>query len=466
MRLRTCLLVVVGLLFLTAIPACKTAPPRDGVGIQRVALPQWAKTGVHPDFPEADFLQAWGYASRPRESMRQANERLEIALSGLALKRHQSVFEKTQFADVVTAPAMWFSLPEFDDAIKGESASNGFENVTVRAISYNELGLRARSLLGAAKSALEGASEPPRGVGDIRKRCELWAAYFLKAVRVLCLQLLADGTLDRGAFQKAENAAVSLWEIPALLRASQSGAGQYARIRGGLPEPLVMALTHRGEAVGGIPILWSFAPGFQGELRGDLELSDSGVATCRVSNAIPNGQPAGLVQAQLDVDRLVGRKLGIYMPVWLWSMTLPSRQHGEVVISIREQVDGEVREGLLLPSFEEWARVRNLNISRDQASDKKLHYRLKLEGTIEVVTTDGEIPSAKATGLFTLTDLETGQVLYQYGPGILKQGQKGNTRATIGQIAQREAAAEVLSEFAGRIIATLPSTQDEFELRR
>lgn len=454
------------LLLLTAIPACTTPAKREGVGIQRVALPEWARTGVHPSYPEADYLLAWGFASRRRDSLRQANDRLEQAISGLALKRHADQLSDTQFATVVTAPAVWFTLGEFDDAIRGDVAGNGFETVTLRAISYNELGLRARSMLTAAKKELDDSAEPPRGLGDIRKRCELWAAYFHKAVRVLCLQFMADGTLDRSAFAKAENAAVSLWEIPALLRANQTGMGQYARIRGGLPDPLVLSLTYRGQSVAGVPLLWGFSPGFHGELKGDPELNNAGIATCRVSTALPTGQPVGLVQAQLDIDRLYGRPLGIYMPVWLWSMTLPSRNQGEVVLSIKETFDGVENPGMLLDSFESWATARGLNHTRDQASTRTLSYRLKLEGSIEVVTTEKDPPSAKATGLFTLTDMETGQVLYQYGPGILKQGQKGNTRATIGQIAQREAAAEVLSEFAARLLATLPGTQDEFSTGR
>jgi len=460
--------IIVALLgiFLTA---CATDPGRGGLDIQPVRMPDWTYNGQHPDYPESDYIVAYGLARNSREAAEVAEQRLEILICDFAVRPHETLLKDTQFAQVVTEQAAWFGIDEFTDAVRSDAASNGFEAVAVRAINRNELKLRARSLLPEAQTTLAETPQPPTGLGSIGKRMEMWGAYFLLAVRVMALELLASETLNRTAFDKVETALLALWELPALVKADQAGGDQHLRINGGLPEPLVLRATFRSKPVDGVPLAWGPGAGFRGVVEGDLETDQAGRATARVLQFATTGDDFGYVRASLDLDRVIGRRLGIAMNVWLWRLQLPSRSNGQLVVTVRETEKGEnpLPEPLFTPELKKWADGRDLAFTTGEADKEKYLYHLTLEGDVDVTTlTSNGLPAAYVSGNFTLTDLETGTVLYRYTLGLMRTGQAGNTEASVKLLAMRDGAAEVMAEFASRIIVTLPAPGDEYGRER
>jgi hypothetical protein len=457
-------LIIVALLGIL-LTACASDPARGGLNIRPVRMPDWTYNGQHPEFPESDYIVAYGLARNAREAAEIAEQRLEILICDFAVRSHETLFKDTQFAQIVTEQAAWFRIDEFTTAVRSDAASNGFEAVAVRAIQRNELGLRARALLPTAQKELADVPQPPTGLGSIGKRMEMWGEYFLLAVRVVALELLASDTLNRTAFDKLETALMALWELPALVRTDQTGGDQHLRINGGLAEPLVLRASFRGKPVGDVPLAWGPGAGFRGVVEGDRETDANGRATARVHQFAATGDDFGYVRAGLDLDRLIGRRLGIAMNVWLWRVRLPSRSNGQLVVTVKETEKGDspLPDPLFTPEIKKWADGRNLAVTTGEPDREKYAYHLVLEGEVDVTTfTSDGLPGAYVSGSFTLTDRETGTVLYSYALGIRRSGQAGNTEASVKLLAMRDGAAEVMAEFASRIIVTLPAPGDEF----
>lgn len=451
------------------LTACTSASKRGGLNIQPVRMPDWTYSGQHPEYPDSDFLAAYGLSRTPKEAVEAAEQRLEIMICEQAIAPHATLFKDSQFAQVVTEPAAWFKLEEFTDAVRGDAVSNGFEAVAVRAIGRNELKLRARSLLPAAQAALADASQPPVGLGTVARRMEMWGDFYLLAVRVVALELLASDTLNRTAFDKVETSLMALWELPALVRVEQSGGDQHMRIQGGLVKPLELRAYFRGKPVAGVPLAWAPGLGFRGTVEGDSELDEAGRATARVLYLGATGDDFGYVRASLDLDRLIGRRLGISMNVWLWRVMLPSRANGQLVLRVQETEGGAtpLPEPLLTPEVEKWALGRNLACTTGEPDPERYLYHLVLEGNVDVTpSSQNGVPSAYVSGNFTLTDEETGEVLYRYTLGLKRVGQPGNTEASLKLLAMREGAADLMAEFASRIIVALPAPGDEFGRER
>ncbi|MCA8915186.1 MAG: hypothetical protein KDB90_07230 [Planctomycetes bacterium] len=432
-------------------------------------MPEWSYTGEHPDYPSSEYVIAYGLARNSKEAAEAAERRLEVLICDQAISPHKTLFKDTRFSEIVVEPASWFQLGEFGTAVKQDSASNGFEAVAARAISKNELKLRALSLLPAAQDALAAESMPPRGLGSIPKRMEMWGKYYLLSIRVVALELLASDTLNRTAFDKVEESLMALWELPALVKTDLGGSGQHVRIHGGCDNPIELGAYFRGNPVAGAPLQWGPGPGFRGTVQGDAELNESGRATGRVLYLQPTGDEFGYVAARLDIDRVVGRRTGIAMNVWLWQVKLPSRTTGELVLRIKETEGGDqaAEAPMFVPEVQKWGTGRKLATSIEQPDNDKFAYHLLLEGDVDVTpTTSGEIPSAYVAGNFTLSDLETGEVLFRYALGLKRSGKPGNTEASVKLLAMQEGAAEVMSEFASRILVALPGPDEEFGRER
>jgi hypothetical protein len=443
------------------LSACNTPPERTGVGITRVNMPAWALSGEHPDFPEAEYIVAFGLDRRMPGAVEAAERGLEVMICRHILASNSELLKGSNFEQVVTNPAAWFGIGEFGNAVRSDSATNGFEAVAVRAITYTELKLRARAMLAQAAGELSAADAPPGGIGTINDRMERWGAYFLLATRAFALELLADNTLNRTAFAKAEQALVALWELPALIRTSELNANQHVRIGGGTDKPLELSAWFRNRPVANVPLLWAPGAGFRGDVRGDTETDEQGRASARVLYLAPTGDDFGYVQAALDLDRAAGNRLGISMPVWLWRLHLPSRDNGELVFRITEDTGYDPVFG---PEFKQWCKGRNFNVVDDEPTERPtLHYHVLVEGAPELtLTTRDGTHNAYVSGSFTVRDLETDVVLFRYTLGIEVKGRPGNAESTVALLALREGAAEVLMEMAPRLIATLPGPDDEF----
>lgn len=454
--------IIVALSFVV-LTACAETQPRGGIGINRVQMPEWAATGRHPDFPESDFITAYGLARSASAAREEATERLEEMICRHIVTGHQPVLKDTQFAEVVTGPAAWFRAEEFGDAVVGEDVSNGFESVSVRAINRNELKLRARSLLVESGSALRATPMPPSGLGPIERRMEMWGDYFLKAVRVVALELLAENTLNRTVFEKLEEAVLALWELPSLMTVSQQGGNQVVKIRGGAPDQLHIWASYRGKPVAGVPLRWGPARGFAGSVEGDREFDERGGASARVLHLQPNGNEWGYVAASLDLDSFMGRRTGVSMTVWLWQLKLPSVNNGELVLDVVEEVDGasENVDTLFADEIEKWAKSRGLAVSRGEPSELELPYRVKLSGRLNVVAaTDNGVPMAYASGTLKLTNMDGGEPLFSYVVGVRKLGQEGNSESALKMIARKDGAADAMMEVVPRIVAALPGKSD------
>jgi hypothetical protein len=460
---RTVIIIVASLaLFLTA---CASNKGRGGLNLKPAIMPEWAKTGEHPDYPENEYLVVYGLARTTTEAREIAASRLEAVICDHATSPHTTMFKDTHFEQIVTRPAGWFALSEFDTAVRTDLASNGFEAVSMHAISRNELKLRARSLLPAATQALSDAEEPPAGLGTIQKRLEMWGAYYLLAVRVVALELLATDTLNRTAFDKVERALLALWELPALVKTDLGGNDQYMRIHGGAPEKLTLKASFRGQPVTGVPIAWEPGIGFRGVVEGDKELDATGVARGEVMYMASTGDDFGYAQASIDIDKVVGRRTGIAMNVWLWRVLLPCRKNGELVVRVTETCNGDqpLEQPVFTPEIKKWAEGRLLGFSENEPNAVKYHYHLLVEGQVDVTPmTRDEVPSAYVSGTLTLSDMETGEVLYRYTIGLQREGAKGNSEASVMLLVGQEGAGEVMAEFASRIIAALPGPGDEF----
>ena len=452
-------------MLLLCLSACGSPPDRVGLNMRRVDVPEWARTGKHPDYPESSHLVAFGLAHREPEAREIAERRLEDAICRFALERGREVLEGTRFAEIVTRRCGWFQIEEFGGSVDHELASNGFEYVLLRAIDKEVLAIQAKVMLDDELAKLEATPLPPAVIKDPHRRIELWSARFLTAARVLALRLLASGELDRKAFEAAEEAATRLWEMPGLMVVGMEGRGQHVMINGGTHKPLVLTARYRGRAAAGLPLIWSPAPGFAGMVEGDREFSASGRASCTVLHIYPTGGNFGYVQASLDLDRHAGRRLGIEVAPWLWQLTLPCVSNSELIVAVTEKIGDEETEPVFAPALMNWAHRRGLAAVATEASDAEFPYRLKVEGvlTARVYKRDGAI-EALVEGTLTLVDLGTGTTLYRFHAGEVTRGEEGNTAQTVAVLALRDAAAGAIADFAMRIMATLPAGNAEFKI--
>lgn len=432
-----------------------------------VEMPAWARTGVHPEYPEHNFVLAFGAARTPQQSQAIAAERLEEQIVAYALGRGQAALRGTHFAAVVVERANWFALSEFGESVQSDEAGNGFEYVSMRAIHRGDLELRARGMIEEARNAMITTPAPGR-TGDLRRRVHESSAAFITAARLLALKLLEDGTVDRPALERAETAAMGLWELPGLVRIETAGEGQMARIGGGLAQPLGMRATFGGQPQAGLPLRWGLALGLRGVLNGAPETDSLGVATCDVLQLAPTGDEFGHVQCQLDLDRMTTRRTGVSVPAWLWKLVLPCRRNTELIISVKETIDESEKgfERYFLPGLREWCRGRNLDVSIDQPSLRKYTYRLRLEGEINVSTwLRGNVPMARTAGRLILKDESDGSILYEWTPGLLREGEPGHSTDGLGMLTLREVAAEGLVDFCPRLVSAAPAPNEEFTHR-
>lgn len=451
-------IIIVALLGLI-LTACN-GPERTGIDIRPVRMPDWAKSGEHPDYPDVEYITAYGLARRLPDATEAAERGLEVMICREVVNSHLDLVKDSHFEQLVTEQAAWFDISEFGNAIKQDAAGDGFEAVAVRAIQRNELKLRARAMLPEANDELAKTMEPPSGLGSVMDRLERWGKYYLLAVRVVALELIATDTLNRTAFDKVERSLVALWELPALITTNEKNSGQHLKLSGGLPQPLELYAWFRNKPVANVPVIWRPAPGFRGDVQGDKQTDANGKSTAKVHYIAGTGDNFCYVQCMLDVDTVVGRKLGIAMGVWMWQVMLPSRETGELVILIEEDTG---YDAVFVDEIKKWCVGRNFRVVDKATEGDDVLYHLTLEGKPKVKSdVVNGIPLAHVSGSFTLKDSETGTVLFRYTLGMKKEGQTGNNEATIAMLALREGATELLLEMAPRLITTLPAEGDEF----
>lgn len=446
------------------VGACAQTPPRAGVGLNRVEVPQWARTGHHPEYPASTHLLGFGTAPGKEAAEAQAVQRLEEAIVAHALALGGPMLQGTQFARLVTERAAWFSLPEFGDSVHSDLAGNGFEFIALRALHKGDLALRAAGMVEQAREDLKSAPQPETA-GNLKYRVETAARAFVIAARLLALGFLVDGKLERPALETAENAALAIWELPGMVRLEQTGAGQSVQLQGGAPKPLTMQARFRNMPLAEVPLIWSLPPGLRGVLDGDARTDAQGRASCRLLQAAPTGDEFGMVRCQLDIDQITPKRTGIGVPAWIWSLRLPCRRNTELVVVVDELIDDRTEgfERYFLPGLRDWARGRNLEIALGKPSEREFDYRLKLEGSIAISTwLRGELPMARTSGKLLLSDHADGRVLFEWTPGLLREGKPGNTVESQGLATLREAAAEGLAEFCSRLIATIPAPGEEY----
>lgn len=446
-----------------ALAACAGTPPRKGVGITRVEVPQWARDGKHPKYPESTYLVAFGTASSKGAAEAMATARLEEALVHWAMGQDNGALRGTQFSRLVQERANWFALSEFGESVQSDYASNGFEHIALRALHRGDFRLLAKSMLAPAREAM--LKTPANVTGDFRNRIDIASRAFLAAARVLALRFVADGELDRSALETAEEAALSIWELPGLVKLQQSGAGQKVQLKAGTALPLSLTATFRNSTLAKVPLRWSVALGARGVLDGATETSETGQAQCSVLQMSPTGDEYGFVQCQVDLDRMTPRRTGISMPAWQWQLTMPCRRNVEVILVVKEVIDDktEGHENYFKPALKTWALGRNLAMVEDSPSLRDYAYRIRIEGEIAVSTwKDGETAMARTSGKITLFDHADGRNLFEWTPGMLRTGQEGVSTDSLGLATLREAASEGLAEFCTRLLATVPAPGEEF----
>lgn len=432
--------------------------------MNRVEMPQWARTGVHPEYPAETHLLGFGSSPSKTAAEAEAVAKLEQNLVAYALTLDGGALQGTQFARLVTERGAWFSLGEFDESIRTDVAGNGFEVIALRAIHKGDLRLRAGGMIEAARQVLSEAPNPV-SPGDLRTRVDVAARAFVAAARVMALCLIAKGEVDQPALEAAENAALALWELPGLVKLEQGGADQLAQMQGGISMPMTLRARFRNADVANLPLVWSLPPGMRGVLNGDPQTDANGAAACRVLQISPSGDGYGLLRCQINLNQMTPQPTGVGIPAWIWQFTLPCRRNVELILKVEETINDKTTgfEHFFVPGLQEWAQGRNLELALEKPTSRAFEYRLRLEGKLTVSTwMENEIPFARTGGLLKLVDDSDGRVLFEWTPGLLRQGKPGNTTDSQGLITLREAATEGLAEFCARLLSTVPAPGEEF----
>jgi hypothetical protein len=421
---------------------------------------------VHPDYPRDAFLLGVGYSRSALKARRQAVESLEIQISKYALERGSQAIAGSRFENLVQSSAQWFEVTEFDRAVREDRATDGFDFVVVKAIRKKDLHLRARLMLKKAKTALDEALSPPGMIGNVPDALRKYADWFVLNVRVVCLQLLADGALVRPVFEAAESAAIALSEFPTDATVLKEGEGQVSRIRAGLAEPLSVQVIYRGRTVAGLPLRWALVAGQMGGVDGDLLTDDVGKASATVMQIAASGESIGFVQAWIDLPKLHGRPIGILMPGWLWQIRLPHRDGAALKLSVKESSNGEAQKAKFEEKFRKWANSKGYTVLEPDAPTDEYGWVLEIGGEINIKTwMKDDIPQVRVSGKIGITDTSTNRSLFRLNPGGIGAGSKGNTEFSVSLRAQNETAESTLIEIASRIQSFLPSPES-FEIKR
>ncbi|MCC6572692.1 MAG: hypothetical protein IT462_02775 [Planctomycetes bacterium] len=441
------------------LTACPTTPERPGVNMRRVEMPEWTRTGRHPDFPQDKFIAGYALAETAAGARQKSETLLEEAACAEALAKGEAVLRGSRVRDLIDSPAQWIDVAELGDAVKFDFAGNGFEYVSVTAISREELRLRAQGMLAGAKKNL-ATKMPTLDAPELRKRLDAWCARFLLAIRVVALALLATGELERDALAVAEDAAMSLWGLPGVIEATLGGNSQYANIGGGLPKALELKFTYRERAAAAIPLNWNIIAPANGVLDTGNETDAQGMARCNVFSLSALGRETAVIQAAIDLERVAGVRLGISPPVWRWSASLPSRRLGQLLCEVAETIGGEKTDSVLGPALLAWCNEYKLAFTDDakQPLPETLAYRLKLSGELKVeLFRQGTDTVARAQGTLTLSDAVGDTPIYLYTPAVVRTVAAGQESEDCAREALIEASADALAQIAPRIMAALPS---------
>ena len=429
-------------------------------------MPEWARTGNHPDYPLDEYIVGVGYSKSGHKAGGQAEESIEFRISKYAIERGKQAISGSRFERLITDSAQWFRAGEFDRAVKEDRATDGFDFVVIRAIKKSELHARARIMLPKVQKELQQTLAPAGMAGNVPDALRSYTDWFVLNMRVICLQLLADGSLDRTAFEAAEEAAIALWEFPTVVTVLKKGENQHAQIRGGLAGKLSLQIIYRGRVVNGLPIKWSLVAGQMGGVRGDLITDGSGSASARVMQISANGGSVGLVQAYPDIAKLAGRRIGLAMSVWLWEVQLPSRDSGALRLDVSESSNGDELSKKFEEKFRLWAKAKGYTVISADAATEEYGWILDVSGSIEIQTwmKDG-VPQVRVNGNIAIEDPSNGRTLFRLNPGGIGAGNKGNTEFSVGLRAQTETADSAVVEISSRIKSFLPGP-DAFEIKK
>lgn len=423
-------------------------------------MPAWARTGNHPDFPRTEFLVGIGQSRSALKSGNQATASLEENLCSYALERGSNAIAGSRFETLVMNSAQWFDATEFDRAVKEARATDGFDFVVIKAIKKADLHIRARLMLPKAKKVLDETIAPSLLLGSIRDMLKKQVDYFVLTMRVVCLQLLADGSLDQQAFEKAEEAAVLLWEFPMQVTIIKGGEHQVAQIRGGVSKPLTMQLVYRNRVVSGLPIRWALVSGQMGGVRGDLETDAMGKADAHVMHIAASGEGVGFVQAYPDIVKIAGRKIGILMSVWLWQVKLPNRDSAALRVDVIETSNNNALPCKFNSAFVKWAKDAGYTILEEGEPAGEYDYILNVKGSISISTwMQNEIPKVRVTGDLIVEDARTGKNLFRINPGGIGEGSKGNSEISVSLRAHVETVGTAVTEISSRVKSFLPGAK-------
>jgi hypothetical protein len=450
------------LLMLALLLGACADPPRIGVPIRPVAMPEWTRDGRHPDFPIETHVSAYASAESGTEARRRADELLETLIVRYALSLGEKQLEGTRFKAMVTGPADWIKLDELEQAVHRDDASDGFEVVAVSGVSMNELKFRATPLLAPAREKLTKSVVPPE-IDDVIKRVAAWGERFVLAARVLVFSLLSGGGVDREAHETAEAAALQLYDLSTQMETSQQGADQSARVMGGLARELSLSAVFRGRMPVGFKLAWSVEAPAVGVLSAFTEFNLTGVAYCRVLTLTSTGSELACVRCTPDLDAMAGCKLGIVPLAWRWHVGVPSRKNVLLSLDVKELFGGNATKPIFTQACIEWSRLNEIPLQDDVAANQreKFRYHMRIEGLIDVMVVKqaGQLV-ARTSGQVVLRDLDNDAILFRFSPSIVLEAAEDSDAAELASQAQREAAGDTLIEFGARLLGLFPAYKE------
>jgi hypothetical protein len=451
-------LAILPCLAVLALSACASTE-KPGIPLRQVELPPWVRSAKHPEFPEQTHLSVMAAGEGVQAARKNADDLLERAITEEALIKAGERFANTKLSELLRGPAAWLSVSEFGDSVKRDFAGDGFESFAISGIDRNDLKLRSLGLLVPAQQRLASDVAPPE-LDDVCARVLAWSARFLLAARVVALAILARDELERAAFEAAEGAALQLARVSTLMEVRQDGALQRARLLGGLESDLLLTASFRERMPKGLKLRWSIEAPAGGYLSGFNEFNAIGQASCKVLSIASSGSAMATVRAAIDVDAMAGAMLGLVMPPWRWQVTVPSRSQVLLDIEVSEKLGQDALDPTFAAAFIEWARLNGLALSQDQGPlpDERFVYRIKLAGELRVtVLKRGTQWVSRAEGQVTLSDAETGHVVFRYSPAALLEAPGDGKASELARVTLSEAAADTLLEFGARVLALFPA---------